>query len=212
MGVSEMRSSVVLSSFERVSASENFASCHNVKSLLTQLHSKMSTSFTKPSHRSKLQAMPTTTTNSEEYADKAEQYLRQAQEVGSRTSGRKSRCCISVGEGSVCNINSNVDVEPSQQQNQCIMTYPSASELQTKHEIKLTLQAAEYFRIAGEQHWFDSAKTYGQAAALTAEAMKDPRLAAELYTEAAIVTEKVDTDFANEYYRKFKLCVSFCQA
>ena len=127
-------------------------------------------------------------TNHEEYAEKASTYLRQAEDVGTRTSGRKARC-----------IGLEVD-EPLQ--NQCLLTYPSASELQTKQEIKLTLQAAEAFRIAGEHHWFDSAKAYAQAAALSAEALKDPIRAAELYTEAAIVVEKVDSYFANDYYRK----------
>lgn len=70
-------------------------------------------------------------------------------------------------------------------------------ELQTKQEIKLTLFAAEHFRIAGEHNWFESAKAYAQAAALAAEAQKDPSLAAELYTEAAFVMEKVDIDFAS---------------
>lgn len=80
--------------------------------------------------------------------------------------------------------------------------YPGASKLQTKQEIKLIILAAEHFRIAGQQHWSQSARVYAQAAALSSGAMMDSRKSAELYTEAAIVMEKVDTDFANEYYSK----------
>eukprot|EP00578_Thalassiosira_sp_NH16_P007509 CAMPEP_0181112206 /NCGR_PEP_ID=MMETSP1071-20121207/19692_1 /TAXON_ID=35127 /ORGANISM="Thalassiosira sp., Strain NH16" /LENGTH=341 /DNA_ID=CAMNT_0023196165 /DNA_START=676 /DNA_END=1701 /DNA_ORIENTATION=- len=137
--------------------------------------------FTKTS-RTHLRAV---SLNHDEYALKAEKYLRQAEEVGARTSGRHARC---------------IGLEP--QQNQCIMAYPSASELQTKHELKLTVQAAQGFRLAGEQYWFDSAKAYAKAAALWKESFKDPKKAAELYKEAAIVIEKIDSDFANEYYRK----------
>ena len=79
-------------------------------------------------------------------------------------------------------------------------TFASASELDTKQEIKLTIQAAQAFRISNKH--YDSAKAYGQAASLYAEAMKDPQQAAELYTESAIAMEKVDSEFANEYYRK----------
>ena len=108
-------------------------------------------------NRTELRAV---STNHEDYAEKGEKYLKQAENVGARTSGRKAR----------------------QQDNQCIMTYPSASELQTKQEIKLTLQAAEHFRIAGEYKWFDGAKAYAIAAALYAEALRDPKKAAELFT------------------------------
>ncbi|KAL7535097.1 hypothetical protein ACHAXR_009476, partial [Thalassiosira sp. AJA248-18] len=88
------------------------------------------------------------------------------------------------------------------QDNQCIKSYPSASELQNKQEISLLTQAAEHFRIAGEKHWYDSANAYALAAALYTEALKDSKMAAEIFTEAAIVMEKVDPDFAIEYYRK----------
>ena len=67
-------------------------------------------------------------------------------------------------------------------------TFASASELDTKQEIKLTIQAAQAFRISNKH--YDSAKAYGQAASLCAEAMKDPQQAAELYTESAIAMEK----------------------
>ena len=80
--------------------------------------------------------------------------------------------------------------------------YPGASKLQTKLEIKLVMLAAEHFRIAGQQHWIHSARFYAQAAALSSGAMMDSRKSAELYAEAAMVMEKVDTDFANEYYSK----------
>jgi hypothetical protein len=119
-------------------------------------------------------------TNHEECVVKAQKFLRQAEDIGSRTAGRKARC-------------SSIDVGPVPK---CHATYPSSVELQTKQEIKLTVQAAEHFRIAGDRHWFDSAKAYAQAAALAAEAQKDPSLAAELFTEAAFVMEKVDSDFA----------------
>ena len=78
-------------------------------------------------------------------------------------------------------------------------TFANASELNTKQEIKLTIQAAQAFRISNK--YYDSAKAY-QAASVYAEAMKDPHQAAELYTESAIAMEKVDSEFANEYYRK----------
>ncbi len=100
--------------------------------------------FTKPCPQTKLQAVSTTATNRKECADKAEQYLG-AQEVGARTSGPKARC-------SSADNSTGAYAKSSQQHNQCIMAYPSASELQTKREIKLTLQAAEHFRIAGKQH------------------------------------------------------------
>ena len=119
--------------------------------------------------------------NHEECAAKAHKFLRQAKDIGSRTAGRKARC-------------SSIDVGPVPT---CHTTYPSSVYLQTKQEIKLTVQAAEHFRIAGERHWFDSSKAYAQAAALAAEAQKDPCLVAELFTKAAFVMEKVDSDFAN---------------
>mmetsp|Transcript_13657 Transcript_13657/g.29335 ORF Transcript_13657/g.29335 Transcript_13657/m.29335 type:complete len:339 (-) Transcript_13657:46-1062(-) len=137
---------------------------------------KIVTSFAK-TNRTELRAVPT---NHAECAEKGKKCLKQAEDVGARTSGRNAR----------------------HQENQCIMSYPNASELQTKQEIKLTLQAAEYFRVAGEHHWVDSANAYALAAALHAESMRDPNMAAELFTEAAIVIEKVDCDFANEFYRK----------
>jgi hypothetical protein len=119
--------------------------------------------------------------NHKECAAKAQKFLRRAEDIGARIDGRKVRC-------------SSIDVGPLQK---CPATYPSHVELQTKQEIKLTLLAAEHFRVAGEHHWFDSAKAYAQAAALAAEAQKNPSLAAELYTEAALVMEKVDSDFAS---------------
>ena len=83
------------------------------------------------------------------------------------------------------------------------MGYPGASKLQTKQEINLVLLAAEQFRIAGEQHWIHSAHAYAQAAALTSGAMMDSSQSAKLYAEAALVIEKVDSDFANDYYSKY---------
>ncbi len=80
--------------------------------------------------------------------------------------------------------------------------YPGASELLTKQEIKLNILAAEHFRIAGEKHWIDSAHAYAQAAALAAGAMMDSEKSAELYAEAAIVMDRVDTELAKSYYRK----------
>ena len=55
------------------------------------------------------------------------------------------------------------------------------------------------------QHWakgFRNPKEYGLNAAIASGAMMDSRQSAELYTEAAMVIEKLDTDFANEYYSK----------
>jgi hypothetical protein len=90
------------------------------------------------------------------------------------------------------------------------MGYPGASKLQTKQEINLVLLAAEQFRIAGEQHWVHSAHAYAQAAALTSGAMMDSSKSAELYAEAALVIEKVGTDFANDYYSKHDSIVEQC--
>ena len=131
-------------------------------------------------NQTELRAVSSSSINQEEYAQKAKHFLQQAQHVGARTSGRKAR----------------------HDDNQLLLSYPAASELQTKHEIELTLQAAEHFRIAGEHYWFDSSKSYALAAALYSEDLKDPSRAAELFTEAGIISEKVDSDFANEYYRK----------
>ena len=118
--------------------------------------------------------------NHEECAAKAQKFLRQAEDIGTRNAGRKARCSsIELGPVPTCHV-----------------TYPSPVEIQTKQEIKLTVKAAEHFRIAGERHYFDSSKAYAQAAALAAEAQKDPSLAALLFTEAAFVMEKVDSDFA----------------
>lgn len=69
-------------------------------------------------------------------------------------------------------------------------------------EARITLLAAEAFRIAGENSLHECAKAYGHAATLYADALKDPKRAADLFTEAGAVAEKIDTDFANEYYRK----------
>ena len=132
-------------------------------------------------HRTELKAV---TTIPSDYVEKAKQYLRQAEAVGARTHGRKAR---PTHQGNVA-------------PGRAIKTYQDAPEPTTKHEIKLTLWAAEHFRIAGEN--FDSAKAYAVAAALCAEDLQDPKQAAELFTEAAIVMEKVDSDFANEYYSK----------
>lgn len=81
-------------------------------------------------------------------------------------------------------------------------TYQGASKLQLKQEIKSIILAAEHYRIVGEKHWLDSAHAYAQAAALISGAVMDSRKSAELYTEAAVVLEKVDTDLASEYYSK----------
>lgn len=92
--------------------------------------------------------------------------------------------------------------------------YPGASTLLTEQEIKLNILAAEHFRIAGAKHWIDSAHAYAQAAALATGALMDSEKSAELYSEAAIVMEKVDTDLANDHYRKltFESSMPFIQS
>ena len=120
------------------------------------------------------------TTANEDYPEIARNFLKQAQEVGSWTAGRKAR---------------NEELVS-------LASYPNAAELQTKQEIALTISAAENFRLAGEDYYQDSAQAYAIAAALYIEALKDPKMAAILFTEAANVMEKVDSDFAIENYRK----------
>lgn len=80
-----------------------------------------------------------------------------------------------------------------------VTDHPSPPEM----EACLLVQAAQNFRIAGEE--FDSASAYASAAAVTAGAVKDPGRAADLYTEAALEMEKVDSEFANEYFRELFL-------
>lgn len=125
------------------------------------------------------------TTTPKEHAALARQQLSRAEAVGARTSGRAARP-TRRGEGAPGREGA---AGPK-------LGHRSA----TRQEIKLTVMAAEHFRIAGEH--FDSGKAYSIAAALCAEDLQDPRRAAELFTEAAIVMEKLDSDFANEYYRK----------
>jgi len=79
-------------------------------------------------------------------------------------------------------------------------SYKNASILNTRQEIKLTLFAAESFRISG-QH-YDASRMYGKTASLFVEALHNPHKGAELYTEAAATAEHVDSSFANQYYRK----------
>ena len=122
--------------------------------------------------RSDLRAV---TTNPAEFSQKATALLKQAEHIGTRTEGRKAR----------------------HNQNEVFTISPK---FHTKQEVKLTILAAEAFRVCGEQHWFDSAKAYSRAATLSADALHHAASAAELFTEAGIVTEKVDTNFANEYY------------
>lgn len=110
-----------------------------------------------------------------EWAERASQHLRIADEIGKRTEGRSAR-------------KQNASLHPS---------------FYTKQSIKHTILAAEAFRICGEYHWFDSAKAYGLAASLYAEALHDPKEAANVFTESAIVMEKIDSNFANEYYSEF---------
>jgi hypothetical protein len=122
--------------------------------------------------RSDLRAV---TTNLAEFSQKATALLKQAEHIGTRTEGRKARH----------NQNAAFAISPK---------------FHTKQEVKFTILAAEAFRVCGEQHWFDSAKAYSRAATLSADALHHAARAAELFTEAGIVTEKVDTNFANEYY------------
>ena len=79
-------------------------------------------------------------------------------------------------------------------------SYKTASILDTRQQIKLTLLAAESFRISGQR--YDSASSYAKTASLFVEALHDSHKGAELYTEAAATAEHVDSSFANQYYRK----------
>jgi len=75
-----------------------------------------------------------------------------------------------------------------------------ATQLSLLSEIKLTIQAADSLRVAGEE--YDSAKAYARAAALSGDAKHDSEMAAALYKEAGIVAEKLDVSFANDYYKQ----------
>lgn len=124
------------------------------------------------------------TINQQKCFETGRKLLLQAESIGSRTDGRKARC-----------KNLDSDVPHS-------TTYPTFFELQTKEEIKLTLQAAENFRIAGEHHWFESANAYAKAASISAEVQKNPSISAELFSEAAFIMEKIDSDFASVFTAK----------
>lgn len=75
---------------------------------------------------------------------------------------------------------------------------------QHEQEVKYTLRAAEAFRICGGNHWYDGAKAYGRAATLCTEVLHDSKGAANLFIEAGVVMEKMDSNFANEYYSEFQ--------
>lgn len=136
------------------------------------------------SNRTHLKAV---TINQQKCFETGQKLLLQAESFGSRTDGRKARC-------------KNLDSDVPQQK--CLSTYPTFFELQTKEEIKLTLQAAENFRIAGEHHWFESANAYAKAASTFAEVQKNPSISAELFSEAAFIMEKIDSDFASAFTAK----------
>ena len=136
------------------------------------------------SNRTNLKAV---TINQQKSAETARKLVLQAESIGTRTDGRKARC-------------QNLDSDVPQQK--CLSTYPTFFELKTKEEIKLTLQAAEHFRIAGEQHWFDSANAYAKAASISSEVQKNPSISAELFSEAAFIMEKIDSDFASAFTAK----------
>ena len=82
-----------------------------------------------------------------------------------------------------------------------------AHHLSLQSEIRLTLAAGEAFRIAGS--WYESAKAYARAAQLSTVSTSylsstdshDSSMAASLYTEAGAVSEKLDINFANDYYK-----------
>lgn len=114
-----------------------------------------------------------------ESAEKARIYLRSADEIGKRTERRAHRSGSSK-------------LPPS---------------FFTKQEIANLILAAESFRVCGEHHWFDSANAYGRSAFLHAGALHEPKNAAQLFLEAAIVMEKIDTNFANEYYSECSVCI-----
>jgi len=75
-----------------------------------------------------------------------------------------------------------------------------ARDLSLISEIKLTFLAGEAFKIAGE--WYDSAKAFARAAALSGDAKHDPEMAASLYVEAGVVAEKLDSFSSSDYYRQ----------
>ena len=70
--------------------------------------------------------------------------------------------------------------------------------LDARQQVKLTLLAAESFRVSGQR--YDSASSYAKTASLFVETLHDPHKGAELYTEAAAVVS--ESSFANQYYRK----------
>jgi len=72
-------------------------------------------------------------------------------------------------------------------------------ELSLLAELRFAVLAAEAFRIAGEQCWYDSAKAYALAASLSA----DQSSKALFYSEAGKIAEKMDNiAFSTEYYRQ----------
>lgn len=75
-----------------------------------------------------------------------------------------------------------------------------ARDLSLNTEIRLTFMAGEAFKIAGE--WYDSAKAFARAAALSGDAKHDTQMAASFYTESGIVAEKLDSFSSSDYYRQ----------
>lgn len=75
-----------------------------------------------------------------------------------------------------------------------------ARDLALMSEIKLTFMAGEAFKIAGE--WYDSAKAFARAAALSGDAKHDIQAAASFYLESGIVAEKLDAFSSSDYYRQ----------
>lgn len=117
--------------------------------------------------------------DTKQWAEKAKTCLKQAEEIGKRVEGRYAR-----------------------QQHVQSAIPPN---FYTQQEVKYTILAAEAFRVCGENHWYDSANAYGRAATLCSDALHDSEKSAILFVEAGVVMEKLDCNFANEFY-------SECQA
>ena len=122
----------------------------------------------------RLDRLEAVNTDTLEWSKKAKDLLKQAEKTGKRTERRTTR--------------QTHDALPA--------------DFYTKQEVKYYVLAAEAFRVCGEHHWFDSAKAYGRAATIQADSLHDAEGSARMFVEAGIVMEKVDTNFANEYYSK----------
>jgi tetratricopeptide (TPR) repeat protein len=116
--------------------------------------------------------------DTKEWKAKGEQYLKQADNISKRKATHNDR-------------HEHIRFDSQQ-----------AHTLSLLAEIRFTLLAADAFRIAGEQCWYDSARALSHAAALSGDAKHDSKMAASLFTEAGAMAEKLGFCFANDNYKQ----------